>query len=102
MVEFVVKTANPNISYKQVTASRGKTVRAEPISALHETNKIKFVGNFPDLEDELYQFSTSGYTGIKSPNRGDAFVWVFTELFPGLTNKPKEKKPVTVPKLKRF
>ena len=94
MVEFVVKTANPNISYKSVTASRGKVVRAEPISALHETGKIKMIGRFDDLEDELMSFTTTGYIGDKSPNRADWFVWAITELFPGIANPIQEHKPI--------
>lgn len=102
MVEFVIKTANPNVAYKAVTASRGKVVRAEPASALHETGKIKFVGDFPELEDELLSFTTTGYTGAKSPNRADWFVWGITELFPAMT-KPVKKTPppIYVPKMKR-
>lgn len=99
MVEFVIKTANPNISYKSVTASRGKVVRAEPISALHETGKIKLVGRFDELEDELMSFTTTGYTGEKSPNRADWFVWAFTELFPGIAKPRKERKPIHCPNL---
>lgn len=98
MVEFVVRTANPNISYKSVTASRGKVVRAEPISALHETGKIKFIGNFNDLEDELMSFTTTGYTGAKSPNRADWFVWAFTELFPGIARPVQDYEPIDIPK----
>lgn len=90
MVEFVVKTADPLISYKSVTASRGKTVRAEPVSALHETGKIKLVGRFDELEDELLSFTTTGYTGARSPNRADWFVWAITELFPGIANGVQE------------
>lgn len=102
MVEFVIKTANPNAAYKAVTASRGKTVRAEPASALHETNKIKFIGDFPDLEDELLSFTTTGYTGERSPNRADWFIWGVTELFPAMT-KPIKKTPppLNVPDLRR-
>ena len=90
MVEFVVKTADPLISYKSVTASRGKVVRAEPISALHETGKIKLVGRFDDLEDELLSCTTTGYAGARSPNRLDWFVWAVTELFPGIANGVQE------------
>lgn len=78
---------------KVVTASRGKAVRAEPISALHEQGKIRFAGNFPELEDELCAFTTNGYTGTKSPNRADAMIWAFTELFPGMV---KEKRDTSV------
>lgn len=106
MVKFVVQTAAAKekavVSYKSVRASRGKTVRAEPVSALHETGKIKFIGRFDELEDELTGFTTTGYTGAKSPNRADGFVWGIYELFPGLT-KPEEKKvDHTIPVLKRF
>lgn len=102
MVKHVVKTAKSDIAYKSVRASRGKAVRAEPISALHETGKIKLAGRFDELEDELMEFTTTGYAGLRSPNRADAFVWLFTELFPGLTNKPKQRVIKPAPKLKRF
>lgn len=102
MVEFVIKTANPNVAYKSVTASRGKVVRAEPASALHETGKIKLVGDFPELEDELLSFTTTGYTGARSPNRADWFVWGITELFPAMTKPIKvDKPPISVPDLRR-
>ena len=110
MVEHTIRTAvdedgdtvSPHISYKAVHASRGKMLRAEPISALHETGKIKLVGNFPDLEDELLNCTTTGYTGMKSPNRLDAFVFAFTELFPGMVKKVLEKEPqLSVPNLRR-
>ncbi len=97
MVEYVVKTADPMISYKAVTASRGKIIRAEPVSALHETGKIKLVGRFDDLEDELLASTTTGYTGVRSPNRLDWFVWAIYELFPGLTRKPREYESFEIP-----
>ena len=101
MVEFVIKTANPNISYKTVVASRSKMLRAEPVSALHETGKIKMVGDFPDLEDEMLASTTVGYTGARSPNRLDAFVFAVIELFPGLAKRDKpEYEPIVVPNLK--
>ena len=87
MVEFVVRTAEPNISYKAVVASRGKMIRAEPVSALHEQGRIKFLGDFHDLEDELLNATTAGYIGTKSPNRLDAFVFLITELLPTMTKR---------------
>lgn len=91
MVGYVIDT-QPKVNgrkrpFKLVTASRGKAVRAEPISALHEQGKIRLVGNFPALEDELCGFTDHGYTGTKSPNRADAFVWLFSELFPGMVKE---------------
>lgn len=87
MVQHVIKTARPNTPFKMVTASRGKVVRAEPISSLVEQGKVRLVGYFPALEEELAGFTTNGYIGEKSPNRADAMVWAFSELFPGLTRK---------------
>ena len=101
MVEFVIRTANSNVAYKSVTASRGKVVRAEPAAALHETDKIKFVGDFPELEDELLSFTTTGYTGARSPNRADWLVWGITELFPAMTKPVRVNKPISVPNLRR-
>lgn len=91
MVKFVVQTAKPGIPFKKLTASRGKSVRAEPISALTEQGKIRFAGTFPALEDELCSFTTNGYVGTNSPNRADAFVWAMSELFPGMIKEKKDK-----------
>ena len=91
MVEHVIKVRKPRALYKMVTATRGKAVRAEPISALYSEGKVRHVGQFPDLEDELCAFSTTGYTGNKSPNRADALVWGMYELFPSLVADKREK-----------
>jgi predicted phage terminase large subunit-like protein len=92
MVRNVIHQARPRTPFRPVTASRGKVVRAEPISALVESGKIRFAGMFRDLEDELCGFTTHGYMGENSPNRADAMVWAFTDLFPELT-KPEEVSP---------
>lgn len=92
MVEHVIRTARPRINFRLVNASRGKVVRAEPFSPLYEQGKIRHVGCFPELEDELSAFSTNGYTGERSPNRADALVWALTELFPEII------KPVSEPR----
>jgi hypothetical protein len=94
MVEMTIKTARPRTPYKSVTASRGKVVRAEPFSSLYEQGKIRHVGYFRDLEDELTSFSTMGYMGAGSPNRADALVWALTEIFPGIVKPRKAKAQV--------
>jgi phage terminase large subunit-like protein len=96
MVQHVITTARSNTPYKAVKASRGKVVRAEPISALYEQGKVKHVGYFPELEDELMSFTTTGYQGLSSPNRADALVWAITELFPGLTRGETDKIDTSV------
>jgi phage terminase large subunit-like protein len=90
MVRFTIQTAKPRCPYKAVTASRGKAVRAEPIAALYEQGKVRHVGNFLELEDELSAFSTAGYTGATSPNRADALIWALSELFAGIVSGPRK------------
>ena len=80
MVRFTVATADRKVAFKEVTASRGKAVRAEPISALYEQGKVSHVGDFPDLEDQMCNFTAAGYIGDNSPDRADALVWALTEL----------------------
>jgi phage terminase large subunit-like protein len=86
MVRAIVHAADRNAPYKEVTASRGKVVRAEPVSALYEQGRVSHVGRFGTLEDQQCNFSTSGYLGDKSPDRADALVWAITELVPVSTD----------------
>lgn len=88
----VIKTARPGTNIITVTASRGKVVRAEPFSALYEQGKVRHVGYYADLEDELQAFSTYGYTGANSPNRADAHIWALSALFPRMVKKANEPK----------
>lgn len=94
MVEQTIKVARPGTNFKKVTASRGKVQRAEPFSALYEQGKVRHVGRFVKLEDELAGFSTHGFTGSHSPNRADALIWGLAELFPRLTSSRSERKPL--------
>jgi phage terminase large subunit-like protein len=68
------------VALRMVWASKGKHQRAEPISTFHEEGRIKFIGSFPDLEDQLIFFTPKGYEGVGSPDRGDAFVWLMWYL----------------------
>lgn len=96
MVRHVIKTAavasGSNVTCELITASRGKCVRAEPISALTEQGKLRFAGRFPDLEEELSSMTTNGYMGESSPNRADAFVWAISKLFPGAVRSEEARK----------
>lgn len=83
MVAAVVRSADGKVPYKEVTASRGKTARAEPISALYEQGRVSHVGGFPELEDEMCMMTSSGFIGERSPNRVDACVWALTEVMLG-------------------
>ena len=97
MVKHVIMTSRPRTHFKMVTATRGKVVRAEPFSALYEQGKIRHVGVYQPLEDELTAFSTIGYMGPNSPNRADALFWALTELFPGVIAGKKNIEPVERP-----
>jgi len=95
MVEAVMLAENPNLPVSLVTASRGKIIRAEPISHLYHKARIHHVGHHPEVEDQLCGFTQSGYQGIKSPDRADALVWAITELFPAMVKELKETKGVS-------
>lgn len=93
MVRSVIQSARPRTPFRPVTASRGKVVRAEPISTLMESGKIRMAGFFRELEDELTAFTTYGYTGDHSPNRADAMIWGMSDLFPELIKHEEPKPP---------
>ncbi len=80
MVEHVIRTIDPKVSYKEVTASRGKVARAEPVAALYEQGRVSHVGSFGPLEDQMCSMAPDGYLGEGSPDRADAMVWALTEL----------------------
>lgn len=77
-VGTVIRTVDANIPYRQVRASRGKAIRAEPVSTIYEQHRVHHVGSFPDLEDQMCTFAP-GVPG-PSPDRMDALVWAMYEL----------------------
>jgi predicted phage terminase large subunit-like protein len=88
MVGAIVKAARPGTPFREVHASRGKHVRAEPVAELYQMGKVIHAGEFMDLEDQMCAMTTAGYAGSKSPDRADALVWAITELFPGVIRRP--------------
>lgn len=95
-VQVAARALETRCTFKKVTASRGKVQRAEPFSALYEEGKVRHVGIFAKLEDELCAFSTGGYTGPRSPNRADAHIWALAELFPSMTRQAQKAVEVDV------
>ncbi|MFQ5774176.1 MAG: DNA-packaging protein [Kiloniellaceae bacterium] len=109
MIEHVIRTVDPNVSYKAVRASRGKAARAEPVAALDEQGRVHHVGAFPELEDQMCALTvdpgsaagagpgsaagagpgSAAGAGFEragagfSPDRVDARVWALTELMLG-------------------
>jgi len=82
MVGATLRMVDPNVAFTAVRASRGKVVRAEPVAALYEQGRVHHIGIFPQLEDQMTNFTSdidraaAGY----SPDRVDALVWAFSEL----------------------
>lgn len=62
----------------EVSASRGKAIRAEPVVTACERGQVHLVGAFPLLEDSLCHWVPG--SGDRSPDRLDAFVWLVTWL----------------------
>ncbi len=77
MVENTIRMVDANVPIRLVHASRGKIVRAEPISALYEQGRVHHVGMFTELEDQLCSFSPGSKN---SPDRLDSLVYAITEL----------------------
>ena len=92
MVRHTLQTVRPSIKVIDVVATRGKHVRAEPISAMYAINQVSHVGSFPELESQMCQMTAGGYEGNGSPDRCDAMVWLLTELFPSIIRKSAKKQ----------
>ena len=82
MVGATLRMVDRNVAFTAVRASRGKIVRAEPVAALYDQGRVHHIGTFPQLEDQMTNFTSdidraaAGY----SPDRVDALVWAFSEL----------------------
>ena len=89
MVTTILREIDPTVPVKSVRATRGKWVRAEPVAALYAQGRVRHVGTFPDLEDELCDFGPDGLSSGHSPDRLDALVWALTALMLEGKGRPK-------------
>ena len=89
MVRAVMREADASVPITMVRAVRGKWLRAEPVAALYEQGRVKHVGAFPALEDELCDFGLDGLSSGRSPDRLDALVWAATALTFGAKHQPR-------------
>jgi len=80
MVRSVLREVDASVPVREVHATRGKYLRAEPVAALYEQGKAKHVGCFALLEDEMCDFGPEGLSSGRSPDRLDALVWAITAL----------------------
>ncbi|HTR71867.1 MAG TPA: phage terminase large subunit [Mycobacteriales bacterium] len=79
MVVSTVQKVRPGLPVRKITASRGKTLRAEPISLLYEQNRVHHIGTFEALEDQQTTFPVAN----EHDDRLDAVVYALTELTEG-------------------
>jgi len=80
MVTLLIKQVDHNAPVKKVTATRGKQLRAEPISSLYEQGRVHHHGYFAELETQMCEWTP---ISNESPDRLDALVWAITELNSG-------------------
>nr|WP_246161579.1 terminase family protein [Segnochrobactrum spirostomi] len=92
MVTAVIREVDPTAAVATVRATRGKWVRAEPVAALYEQGRVRHVGTFPALEDEMCDFGPAGLSSGRSPDRLDALVWAITALMLGRGGEPKVRR----------
>lgn len=93
MLSETLRTVRKTIPIHTVWASRGKVIRAEPVSALYEQGRVHHLtplvrdeygewsrdDNLLELEDQM----TTWVPGMPSPDRMDALVWALTDLMLG-------------------
>jgi phage terminase large subunit-like protein len=85
MVRELLQQVDAKVPIKTVHASRGKQARAEPVAALYEQGRVRHVGVFAELEDEMCSAIGEG----ASPDRLDALVWAVTELMLKKSAEPR-------------
>jgi len=77
------------IRIHEVSASRGKAMRAEPISLLYEKGRVLHRPGLAKLEAEMLSFSREWDRQVDgSPNRLDAAIWGLTRLSKVVTYIP--------------
>ncbi len=91
MAESVLRNACPHLPIRQVKATRGKWLRAEPVAHLYERGLVSHVGGLPQLEDEMCDFGLTGLSSGASPDRLDALVWALTDLMLDPGGQPRAR-----------
>ena len=83
MVASNLRAADSFPRILEVTAKRGKALRAEPVVGLYERKLVHHVGEpFTDLETQMTEWVP--YEDTDSPDRVDALVYGVTQLAKGL------------------
>jgi phage terminase large subunit-like protein len=94
MVREIIGSVDRSVAVKDVRATRGKRLRAEPVAALYEQGLVRHVAAFPRLEDQMATYTGEGTASpANSPDRLDALVWALTDLM---------LRPAAEPRIKRI
>lgn len=81
-----IRAVDPGVPVRKVHAMKGKFARAQPIGMLAELDKLHYIGEFSDLEDQLCALTPDSDRNKRHDDRADAFVWAMTALLPDLTS----------------
>ena len=79
VIETVRRAADAqgrSVNVEAIRASRGKTLRAEPIAALYEQGRVHHVGIFDEAEDQLCSFPVAN----EHDDQVDAVVYALSDL----------------------
>lgn len=91
MVAATLSHQDGRVPVKQVRATRGKHIRAEPIAALYEQKRVHHLAGqvhgktLAKLEDQMTSWTP--FDTSYSPDRLDALVWAGTQLSEGPTTE---------------
>jgi predicted phage terminase large subunit-like protein len=79
MIEVLLKQVDPTVPVKLVTATRGKRLRAEPVSSLYEQGRVHHLqsADLEALEDQMVAWTPES---TDSPDLLDSMVWAISEL----------------------
>lgn len=80
LISHTIQVYDDRVPVKLVHASKNKVTRAEPVATAMQRGKVKHVGTFPKLEEQLCTWEPGD---AKSPDRMDAYVWALTEMVMG-------------------
>ena len=80
LVESLIRSVDPFLPVRKVSATTNKAARAEPVAALYEQGRVRHVRGLGPLEDQMCRMARTGYQGRGSPDRVDALVWALTDL----------------------
>lgn len=77
MVKATIRAYDKTARYRDVTATRGKALRAEPIAVMYEQGRMHHAGTFVEIEEQQTVWTPED---SDSPDRLDALVYGFTDL----------------------